>query len=76
MSQPADRRSQILEAALQVFSTKGFQKATNKDIASAAGGMSPGLIYHYFKGKEGLFISFVRERATLLQLTYHPDVCV
>ncbi len=74
MSQPADRRSQILEAALEVFSTKGFQKATNKDIASAAGGMSPGLIYHYFKDKEDLFISLVRERATLLQLTDHPDV--
>lgn len=73
MSQPTDRRTQILDAALEVFSTKGFHKATNKDIASAAGGMSPGLIYHYFKDKEDLFISLVRERATLLQLTDHPD---
>lgn len=73
MIQPADRRSQILAAALEVFSTKGFHKATNKDIAKAAGGMSPGLIYHYFKDKEDLFISLIRERATLLQLTDDRD---
>ncbi len=33
-----DRRKQILEAALKVFSTKGFHKATNKDIAQAPAG--------------------------------------
>ena len=36
-----DRRQQIIEAALKVFSTKGYHKATNKDIAQAAGGISP-----------------------------------
>lgn len=64
----AERRQQILEAALKVFSTKGFHKATNKDIAQAAGGISPGLIYWYFKDKEDLFASLVRERAHVLQL--------
>jgi AcrR family transcriptional regulator len=48
------RRTQILEGALEVFSTKGFRDATNKDIASAAGIGSPGLIYHYFKDKAAL----------------------
>nr|MDQ2998168.1 TetR/AcrR family transcriptional regulator [Chloroflexota bacterium] len=41
----SDRRQQIIAAALKVFSIKGFHKATNKDIAQAAGGISPGLIY-------------------------------
>lgn len=68
-----DRRQQILEAALQVFSTKGFHKATNKDIAEAAGGISPGLIYWYFKDKEDLFLSIVRERAAIFQLADHPE---
>ena len=73
MSQSIDRRTQILEAALEVFSTKGFHKATNKDIASAAGGMSPGLIYHYFKDKEDLFISLVDvyKRQLINSLTCH-----
>src|SRR5262245_37505122 len=69
----ADRRHQIIEAALKVFSTKGFHKATNKDIAQAAGGISPGLIYWYFKDKEDLFLSIMRERAAIFQLVDHPE---
>ena len=69
----ADRRQQIIEAALKVFSTKGFHKATNKDIAQAAGGISPGLIYWYFKDKEDLFFSIIRERAGIFQLADHPE---
>lgn len=68
-----DRRQQIIEAALKVFSTKGFHKATNKDIAQAAGGISPGLIYWYFKDKEDLFFSIIRERAAIFQLADHPE---
>jgi AcrR family transcriptional regulator len=68
-----DRRRQILEAALKVFSTKGFHKATNKDIAEAAGGISPGLIYHYFKDKQALFFSILEERAPIVTLAAHPE---
>ncbi|SRR5258706_5579989 len=48
-----DRREQIIEAAVRVFAQKGFDKATNKDIAHEAG-ITAGLIYHYFKNKEEL----------------------
>ncbi len=48
-----DRREQILEAAIRVFSQKGFAGATNKDVAREAG-ITPGLIYHYFESKEDL----------------------
>ncbi len=48
-----DRREQILKAAVRVFAQKGFDKATNKDIAQEAG-ITAGLIYHYFKSKEDL----------------------
>jgi len=68
-----DRRQQILEAAMRVFSAKGFQNTTNKDIADAAGGISPGLIYHYFKDKQDLFMSLIRERAAIFQLADHPE---
>ena len=46
-----DTRTTILDAALEVFAEKGFDKATNKDIAQVAGINSPGLIYHYFTDK-------------------------
>jgi AcrR family transcriptional regulator len=72
-TETADRRQQIMHAALEVFSTKGFQKATNKDIAEAAGGISPGLIYHYFKDKQDLFFSILEERTPIMSLVTHPE---
>jgi len=56
-----DRRNRILEAALKVFAAKGFKGATNKDIADAAG-VTPGLIYWYFKNKEDLFFALFESR--------------
>lgn len=62
------RRQQIIEGALDVFARKGFEKATNKEIAEAAGIGSPGLIYHYFKDKADLFRQVIEERTPALQL--------
>jgi len=59
-----DRREQIIEAAMRVFSQKGFTRATNKDIAREAG-ITPGLIYHYFENKEALLKAIVEGRSPL-----------
>lgn len=67
------RRQQIIDGALEVFASKGFEKATNKDIASAAGIGSPGLIYHYFKDKADLFRQMMEQRAPVLELFEHTD---
>src|SRR5205085_11403102 len=59
MSQPlidassADRRSQILEAALVCFAKRGFHQTSMHDI-SAEAGISDGLIYRYFENKEAV----------------------
>ena len=68
-----DRRQQIIDGALQVFAHKGFEKATNKEIAAAAGIGSPGLIYHYFKDKGDLLQQVVEQRMPFLQLLSHSD---
>src|SRR5262249_10292239 len=68
-----ERRQQIIDGALAVFSEKGFEKATNKDIAEAAGIGSPGLIYHYFKDKSDLFRQVLEQRAPVLQLIARGD---
>lgn len=68
-----ERRQQIIDGALQVFASKGFEKATNKDIAAASGIGSPGLIYHYFKDKSDLFQQVVEQRLPLLQLLSHSE---
>lgn len=67
------RRQQIIDGALQIFASKGFEKATNKDIAAAAGIGSPGLIYHYFKDKSDLFQQVVEQRLPVLQLLTHSE---
>ena len=67
------KRQQIIDGALQVFAGKGFENATNKDIAAAAGIGSPGLIYHYFKDKTDLFRQVVEQRAPVLQLISHGE---
>ena len=67
------RRDAIMDGALEVFSTKGFEKATNKDIARAAGIHSPGLIYHYFRDKADLFRQAMERHAPPLELLSQAD---
>lgn len=46
----AERRDQILDAALSCFAERGFQATSMADIISASG-LSAGAIYLYFAGK-------------------------
>jgi TetR/AcrR family transcriptional regulator, fatty acid metabolism regulator protein len=55
----ADRRRQILGAAVKVFATKGFHASRVGDIASEAG-IAYGLVYHYYKSKEDLLETIFR----------------
>ena len=52
------RRNQILAAATQVFAEKGFQRATIRDIATAAG-IADGTIYNYFENKTALMLGIL-----------------
>jgi AcrR family transcriptional regulator len=61
------RRERLLDAALEVFVSKGIDRATVKDIAQAAG-VTPGLLYHYFDGKETLLATLLEERSFLSML--------
>jgi TetR/AcrR family fatty acid metabolism transcriptional regulator len=55
----ADRRRQLLEAAVKVFAKKGFHAARVGDIAEEAG-VAYGLVYHYFDSKEELLETIFR----------------
>ena len=48
-----EKEEQILEAALDVFSSHGFRGATIDEIAEAAGMSKPNLLY-YFRTKEAM----------------------
>ncbi|WP_062049096.1 TetR/AcrR family transcriptional regulator [Bacillus sp. JCM 19034] len=51
-----DKRQLLIDAAYKVFSRKGFNNASIKDVAREAG-ITPGLVHYYFKNKEELLIS-------------------
>ncbi|MDP8985714.1 MAG: TetR/AcrR family transcriptional regulator [Pseudomonadota bacterium] len=61
------RRQRILDAALAVFGSKGVDGASMKEVAAEAG-VAPGLLYHYFAGKEALSMAVTVERGFLPEL--------
>ena len=61
----SDKTKTILDAAIKVFSEKGYYGSRVSDIAKEAG-IAYGLVYHYFKKKEDLLISIFSTRWTAL----------
>jgi AcrR family transcriptional regulator len=54
------RRLDILKAAARAFRARGFPAAGMRDIAAAAD-LSPGNLYHYFRGKDEILF-FCQDR--------------
>jgi len=57
----ADKRRQILEAAVRVFARQGFHGCRVSDIADEAG-VAYGLVYHYFGSKDEILSTLFLER--------------
>ncbi len=57
-----ERRSQLLELGLQLFSDHSYDELSIDDIARAAG-ISKGLLYHYFPSKRDYYVEVVRRAA-------------
>jgi AcrR family transcriptional regulator len=49
-------RQEVLDAARQIFADRGYDRASIRDIAAAAG-VDPALVHHYFGTKQQLFLS-------------------
>lgn len=62
-----DTRERILEAALKLFSEKGYLGATTKEIAMASG-ISEVTLFRHFQTKENLFISVLEHYSFLPKL--------
>jgi len=58
------RLHDILDAAADVFSAKGYRQARMQDVATAAN-VSPGLLYTYAASKEALFALVVQREASV-----------
>ena len=59
---PDDRRQALIQSALKLFNTRPYEEVSVDDIAAEAG-MSRALVYHYYGGKAGVFISALRQMA-------------
>ena len=62
----AERRQQLLDVALEVFSRKGFHEASMNDIADAAGVTKP-VLYQHFGSKRELYLELLREMGDQLR---------
>ena len=58
------KRDALLDAALAVFTERGFADASLTEISARHGG-SKQTLYNYFSSKEGLFRALVAERAAM-----------
>jgi AcrR family transcriptional regulator len=70
------RRTQLLDAATEVFAAQGFHGATTRMIAAAAG-VAEGTIYNYFDSKADLLVAIMTRLSELedldAQLAGAPD---
>lgn len=53
-----ETKSKITEAAIKLFSTRGFNAASVDDICKDAG-ISKGAFYHHFESKQALFLALL-----------------
>lgn len=56
----AERRSQILLAALREFASKGYHGTSMNDVAASAGVTKP-VLYQHFDSKRALYLSLIDE---------------
>ena len=68
----ADRRQELLDAAVRVFARKGFRAARVGDIAEEAG-VAHGLLYHYFRSKDEVLETIFRDTWQLLVVETRAD---
>ncbi len=60
------RRRQIIEVAIDLFSRRGFNGTTTKEIAAAAG-INEAIIFRHFAGKEQLYSAILDHRRQFLE---------
>ncbi|WP_017939342.1 TetR/AcrR family transcriptional regulator [Zestomonas thermotolerans] len=60
VTDPESPRGKLLQTAAHLFRTKGFERTTVRDLASAVG-IQSGSIFHHFKSKDEILRSVMEE---------------
>jgi AcrR family transcriptional regulator len=66
------RREQLLEAGIPLFAVRSWEEISIEEIA-AAGGVSRGLLYHYFSGKREYYVACIEHIVERLLERVGPD---
>ncbi|MFC4062696.1 TetR/AcrR family transcriptional regulator [Planomonospora corallina] len=66
------RREELMAAALELFSRRDAEDVSIDDVASAAGA-SRALVYHYFGGKQELYVAALKSAAAQLEARLKPQ---
>ena len=69
----ADTRAQLMDAALDVFGRLGFEGASTREIAKAAGANLAAIVYH-FGGKQGLHLAVAEHIAEQILIRIGPTL--
>jgi AcrR family transcriptional regulator len=62
-----ERRLQLLQVAMQIFSQKGFRGTTTKEIAQAAG-VNEALVFNHFANKDELYAAILESNASEIEV--------
>jgi AcrR family transcriptional regulator len=66
--QAEERRNQLIDTALELFSEHGIEATRVSDIAQTAG-VAQGLLYHYFPSKDALVAAIIQRHGPLELIT-------
>lgn len=72
-SDSADTRQRILDAARVTFAAHGYEVATNRSLATAAG-ITSGALYHYFESKLDLYVEIYRDVQTMISERFEKAI--
>ncbi|KPG81921.1 TetR/AcrR family transcriptional regulator [Frigoribacterium sp. RIT-PI-h] len=70
----AERRASIVDAAFEVFSTKGYVGGSLRDVAEVVG-MSQTSLLHYFPSKSALLLAVLERRDAVSDRSAAPPDC-
>ena len=62
-----ERRTQLIQVAIDLFSRKGFRGATTREIAAAAG-VTEAIIFRHFETKEHLYTAIIDQKLNTPQM--------
>jgi AcrR family transcriptional regulator len=77
-TEKADKREQIIQAALKLFGKQGFEGTSIRDLCQEAG-VNLAMVNYYFGSKEGLFAAMIEQKASnikgrLQELVNNPNM--